>query len=79
MGSGTDSRALSVAVDRYTSHIRVNTVKCWGHAETLGTDNHTYPSKNVEDEETVRKRMDVRGNGPNRKPVLGITTNLDER
>jgi len=36
-----------------------------------GTDKHTYPSKNVDDEETLRKRMDVRGHCPNRNPVLG--------
>jgi hypothetical protein len=44
----------------------------WAKAETWGTDHLTYPSKTVEDEETVRKRTDVRGNGPTRKPVLLI-------
>lgn len=51
--------------------IRVNTVDRWGHAETWGTDNPTYPSRNVEDEETLGKRTDVRGNRSNRNPVLG--------
>jgi hypothetical protein len=46
-------------------------MSCWGRAETLGTDNHTYPSKNVKDEETLGKRTDVRGNCSNRTPVLG--------
>lgn len=49
----------------------MNTVDCWGNAETLGTDNHTYPSKNVGDKTTVKKCMDVRGDRPTRKPVLG--------
>jgi hypothetical protein len=40
-------------------------------AETWGTDNPTYPSKNVEDEETLGKCTEVRGNCPKRKPVLG--------
>ena len=36
------------------------------------TDHHTYPSKNVEEEGTLEKRTDVRGNHPTRKPVLQI-------
>jgi len=71
--SGTiasDSTARSVATKLYLLIIRVNTLNRWEHAETWRTDHYTYPSKNVEDEETLRKRTDVRGNGPNRKPVL---------
>jgi len=67
-----DSSALSIATKQYLLIIRVKTLNRWEHAETWGTDHHTYPSKNVEDEETLRKRTDVWGHGPNRKPVLGI-------
>lgn len=33
----------------------------WVNAETWGTDNHTYPSKNVEGEEMMKKSTDVWG------------------
>lgn len=69
MGSG--SPALSVAIKQNLLSIRVKTMNRWRHAETWGTDNYTYPSKNIKDEETVKKRTDVWGHGPNRKPVLG--------
>jgi len=49
----------------------VNTANCWEHAETWGTDKHTYPSENVYGEETLEKRTDVWGNCPDRKNVLG--------
>ena len=49
----------------------MNTVNWWGHAETSGTDNLTYPSKNIEDEGTLGKCTDVRGDRANRKSVPG--------
>jgi len=70
--SGTDRLALSVATKQNLLIIRVKTLNRWEYAEPWGTDTHTYPSKTVGDEETVGKRTDVRGHGPNRKPVLGI-------
>ena len=49
----------------------MNTTNRRGNAELWGTDKLTYPSRNVEDEETLGKRTDVRENCPNRKPMLG--------
>ena len=68
----SDSGALSVATKQYLQIIRVNTLNRWGNVETLGTDNHTYPSKNGKIEETLGKRTDVRGIVPPKNPCLGI-------
>jgi len=57
----SDTSAVSVAVFGYGSRIGVNTVNRWGHAESLGTDNPTYPSKKVEDKKTLGKRTNVWG------------------
>ena len=48
----------------------MKTTNRWGHAKTWGTDQHTYPSKNVADEETLGKRTDVQGNCSTEKTVL---------
>jgi len=37
------------AIQQDLSKIRVNTTNRWGHAETLRTDNPTYPSKTVKE------------------------------
>jgi hypothetical protein len=62
---------LLEAIDRYFSSIRVSTGNRWANAETWGTDNHTYPSRNVEEEATLGKCTDVWGNRPTREPLLG--------
>ena len=69
---GTDTAALSAAIDRYLSRIRVKTVNRWGHAETLGTTNYTYPSKTAGGERKQGTRTDVRGHGFTEKPRSGI-------
>ena len=69
--TATYTAARSEEIQQDLSRIRVNTVNWWGHAETWGTDNLTYPSKNIEDEATLGKCTDVRGDRANRKSVPG--------
>jgi len=44
---------------------------CWVKAETWGTDHRTYPSKTVEEEETLGKRTMFGGIAPIGRSVLG--------
>jgi len=67
---GSDSTAISEEIQQNLLIIRVKTTNRWEHAEMLGTDNHIYPSKNVEGKETWGKCTDVRGNRSTRNPGL---------
>jgi hypothetical protein len=43
----TDSAAVSEEIQQDLLIIRVKTLNRWEHAETWGTDHHTYPSKTL--------------------------------